>query len=214
MLDKAGVRELPAVRRAVLVGTAISPGRIHEKADGTKIRTLWGELAWQLGGPQGYEIVAQDDQNGTNPGEQLNKLFSKFGPCLVLIDEWVAYARQLYGVEGLPAGSFDTHCSFAQALTEAAHAVDGTLLVVALPASDIEIGGEGGAEALKKLSNVVARKASPWRPALPEESFEIVRRRLFDEMTDPVAFANRDATVKAFMDLYKGQAAGVPLGLP
>jgi len=210
VLEKAGIRELPSVRRAVLVGTSISPGRIHDKPDGTRVRTLWGELAWQLGGAAGYEMVAQDDEKATNPGDQLNKLFREFGPCLVLIDEWVAYARQLYGVEGLPAGSFDTHYSFAQALTEAAHAVDGTLVVVALPASDIEIGGEGGEETLKKLSNVVARKASPWRPALPEESFEIVRRRLFDEMTDPVTYANRDATVKAFMDLYKAQGQEFP----
>src|SRR6266508_968869 len=210
VIERVGVRELPDVRRAVLVGTSISPGRVHEKPDGTKIRTLWGEVAWQLGGPDGYAMVAQDDERATNPGDQLNELFREFGPCLILIDEWVAYARQLYGVDGLPAGSFDTHYSFAQALTEAAHAVEGTLVVVALPASDIEIGGVGGEEALKKLSNVVASKASPWRPALPEESFEIVRRRLFDEMTDPVAFSNRDATVRAFLDLYKGQDQEFP----
>jgi hypothetical protein len=44
-------------------------------------------------------------------------------PCLVLIDEWIAYVRQLYGVSGLPAGSFDANLTFAQSLTEAAKAV-------------------------------------------------------------------------------------------
>ncbi|HBY95694.1 MAG TPA: hypothetical protein DEP84_17360 [Chloroflexi bacterium] len=29
-------------------------------------------------------------------------------PCLVLIDEWVAYARQLHDQSDLPAGSFET----------------------------------------------------------------------------------------------------------
>ena len=57
--------------------------------------TLWGELAWQLGGREAYNIVAGADRSGTNPGEALHTLISAHGPVLILIDEWVAYARQL-----------------------------------------------------------------------------------------------------------------------
>ncbi|MFN5929617.1 MAG: AAA+ family ATPase, partial [Roseiflexaceae bacterium] len=49
MMLKAGVTKLPAVRRVVLVGNKISPGNPAIKADGTVVRTLWGELAYQLG---------------------------------------------------------------------------------------------------------------------------------------------------------------------
>ena len=42
--------------------------------------------------------------------------------CLILIDEWVAYARQLHDRADLPAGTFETQFTFAQALTEAAKA--------------------------------------------------------------------------------------------
>jgi hypothetical protein len=45
-------------------------------------------------------------------------LLNEYGPCLILIDEWVAYARQLHDQSDLPAGSFETHFTFAQALTE------------------------------------------------------------------------------------------------
>ena len=38
------------VNRAVFVGTKISPGQPAIKLDGTEVKTLWGELAWQLGG--------------------------------------------------------------------------------------------------------------------------------------------------------------------
>ena len=34
------------------------------------------------------------DETATNPGDALTGLFNKYAPCLVLIDEWVAYARQ------------------------------------------------------------------------------------------------------------------------
>lgn len=210
VLRAAGLSELPAVRRAVLVGTAIAPGSVHEKPGGTKVRTLWGELAWQLGGSEGFQIVADDDANATSPGDHLQELFRRFGPCLILIDEWVAYARQLprqQDAESLPAGSFDTHFTFAQALTEAARAVNGTMLVVSMPASDIEKGGEAGEIALERLENLVGRQDSPWRPASAEESFEIVRRRLFQDVSDPTA---RDAVVKAFGELYRSQAAEFP----
>ena len=45
---------------------------------------------------------------------------------------------------------------------------------------------------------------SPWRPASAEESFEIVRRRLFEPIIDPKDFAARDAVIKAFGQLYRG----------
>jgi hypothetical protein len=207
VLQAAGVEQAPAAKRAVVVGTALSPSEIQPKDDGTHARTVWGELAWQLGGADGYALVAEADRTATNPGSALLELFRQSAPCVVLIDEWVAYARQLYNVAGLPAGSFDAHFTFAQALTESAKAVPGVLVVVSLPASDIEIGGEGGRIALEKLENVIGRSERAWRPATAEEGFEIVRRRLFGDVSDPAA---RDSVVGAFSDLYRAQQQEFP----
>lgn len=80
---------------------------------------MWGEMAYQLGGPEGYAIVADNDQTGTSPGsDTLKELFDRFSPALILIDEWIAFARQLYHVDNLAAGSFEANMSFAQSLTE------------------------------------------------------------------------------------------------
>jgi predicted AAA+ superfamily ATPase len=207
LLKESNVKALPPVNRVVIVGTAVAPGSLTVKGDGTEVHTLWGELAWQLGGAEAYALVADDDRNRTSPGTKLNELFERFGPSLILIDEWVAYARQLFSRDDLEGGSFDTQFTFAQALTEAAAAVDGTLVVVSMPASDIEKGGEGGELALERLDNLLHRKDSPWRPASAEESFEIVRRRLFEPPTDPAA---RDAVVKAFSELYRSQQSEYP----
>src|SRR5699024_9042343 len=103
-----------------LVGTQMQAGQPNVMADGTRINTIWGMLAWQLGGAEGYAMVAESDRNRTNPGDLLRALFERFGPVIILIDEWVASARQLYGRDDLPGGSFDTLFSFAQALTETA----------------------------------------------------------------------------------------------
>lgn len=211
VLTAAGVSTLPNVRRAVLVGTALSPAKAHRKADGTDVHTLWGELAHQLLGAQGYAFVAESDRAGVSPGSnELGALFRAASPCLILIDEWVAYVRQLYTRNDLPAGSFDANMTFAQALTEAARAVPGVLVVASLPASDIEIGGEAGREALTRLKNTFGRLESAWRPASAEEGFEIVRRRLFQPITDPSHFPQRDAVVRAFCELYRAQSAEFP----
>src|SRR6266700_4128984 len=211
MLQQVGVSRPPLAQRAVLVGTALSPGQAHTKPDGTVVRTLWGDLAWQLLGTDGYDLVAEADRQGVSPGSDvLRHLFAAASPCLILIDEWVAYMRQLYSVSGLPAGSFDANLSFAQALTEAAKAAPKTLLVASIPASDIEIGGEGGHEAVVRLRNTFGRLESTWRPASAEEGFEIVRRRLFQPITQQRDFTARDAVSRAFTDLYRTQSQEFP----
>ena len=163
VLKSAAASRLPSVRRAVLVGNRISPGNPGIKPDGTMARTLWGELAWQLGGPEAYARVAADDEHSTSPGDRLRELLVEYGPCLVLIDEWVAYARQLHDQSDLPAGSFETQFTFAQTLTESVKAVDNCLLVISLPASepdgsshayadDAEVGGQRGRDALQRFA--------------------------------------------------------------
>ena len=168
VLAGTAVDTLPAVRRVVLVGNRISPGNPVEKPDGTVVRTLWGELAYQLGGRDAFERVRADDEQATNPGDALRELFNEYGPCVVLIDEWVSYARQLHDEGDLPGGSFETQFTFAQALTESAKLTGNCLLVISLPASDTsdsssphteaddaEVGGIRGRSALDRLRNVL-----------------------------------------------------------
>ena len=221
VLQEAQATELGTARRVVLVGNKISPGNPVTKADGTVVRTLWGELAWQLGGKKALARIAADDEKATNPGDALRELFNEYGPCLILIDEWVAYARQLHDQSDLPAGSFETQFSFAQALTESAKLANRCLLVISLPASDtaasphtrandVEVGGQRGREALDRLRNVVGRIESSWRPASAEEGFEIVRRRLFEPFSDPAQFKDRDVVARAFAELYRTQHQEFP----
>src|SRR5579859_2250167 len=211
VLDEAGITRPPKAQRAVLVGYELSPGQPRPKADGCVVNTLWGELAWQLLGTDGFAMVAEADRQGVSPGSEiLRELFTAAAPCLILIDEWVVYARQLYDVSGLPGGSFDANLSFAQALTEAAKAAPQTLVVATIPASDGETGGEGGREAALRLKNIFGRIESPWRPADAEEGFEIVRRRLFQPITDPALFIARDTVAKTFTDFYRSQPQEFP----
>src|SRR5271157_1676710 len=221
VLAEAEAKSLPTARRVVLVGNKISPGNPSTKPDGTVVRTLWGELAWQLGGKKAFARIQADDEKATSPGDVLRELFNEYGPSLILIDEWVAYARQLHDQSDLAAGGFETQFTFAQVLTESAKLVKNCLLVISLPASDtagsphaqaddVEVGGQRGREALDRLRNVVGRVESSWRPASAEEGFEIVRRRLFEPLSSDTQFRDRDVVARAFADLYRTQHQEFP----
>jgi len=198
-------------RRAVIVGTAFESSKPRQYADCTT-HTLWGEIAYQLGGIEGYRLVEQADLTAVSPGaDTLLNLLEQFGPALIIMDELVAFARNLYGIpDRLPVGTFDSVLTFVQSLTEAVKRSSNALLLVSIPKSEIEVGGVGGQETLRILSNTIGRVESIWKPVTSEESFEIVRRRLFNTVTDSAA---RDATVNAFQEMYRKNDGDYPRGV-
>ena len=212
LLSENGVTVPEGINRAVLVGTSRGPQDTIACEGGREIHTTWGEMAWQLGGATAFDKIAENDAKGIAPGSNLlEEIFRACAPCLILIDEWVAYLRQIYKTDGLPSGSFDANLSFVQSLTEAVKTSPGTVLVAALPASQIEVGGEGGQEALARLEQTFSRIESSWRPASQEESYEIVRRRLFKEIPGD-KFHHRDNTLKQFAKLYRDNTNEFPRG--
>lgn len=211
LLKAAGISALTKANFAVLVGTALDPNKPRKLkgSRGLQMRTLWGEMAVQLGGAEAFQLVAEADKAGVSPGANtLVELFDQFGPCVVLIDELVAYCRNLYQKDDLPAGSFDSNLTFVQALTEAARRSRHSQVVAAIPESDIEIGGEGGKATLQRLEHTFGRLEAVWKPVSAQEGFEIVRRRLFAPIKDEAA---REAACHAFSRMYaESDAADFP----
>lgn len=207
ILDSAGVTELPHARVAVLDGIKSSPNQPVVR-DGQTLRTLWGDLAWQLGGPEGYALVADADASGTSPGKAvLETLLSRYAPCVILIDEMVAYVRQFDESKTLTGGSFDSNLSFVQALTEALKAVPTAVLLASLPESDKEAGSQRGVKALAALAHHFGRIQALWKPVGTEEAFEIVRRRLFTHINDKLA---AESVCRAFADYYTANSEDFP----
>jgi hypothetical protein len=207
ILDKARVKELVKGRVAVLDGNALSPSevRVHGKH---KVKTLWGELAFQLGDEEGYALVAASDKDGTSPGKAvLGQLFESFGPAIVLMDEVVAYLRQFEKGKSYSGGTYNSVLSFLQALTEAATSVPNAMLLASLPESRLEVGDEHGQQVLETLQKLFGRVEAVWKPVAREEAYEIVRRRLFKPIVDAAA---RDAVCRAFADVYKENADKLP----
>lgn len=207
IFEKAKLKEVPKSRVAVLDGTAHAPGQPWSHGT-TKISTLWGELAWQLGEGDAFRLVREADATGTSPGkEQLRQLLEEYAPCVVLMDELVAYIRQFPDGQVLSGGTYDSNLSFAQALTEAAKLVPNAIVLASLPESDVEAGSSRGVAALRALEKTFGRVQALWKPVATEEAFEIVRMRLFEPIRDE---AGRDEICQAFAKAYEEEGSKMP----
>lgn len=199
ILDQAGVNQLPSAKIAVIDGNNFSPSTPRKRGS-TLINTIWGEVAWQLLGEPGYDMVAQSDKEGTSPGkETLIELLKEASPCVILLDELVAYVRQMEPGKSYAGGTFESNMSFIQALTEAMKSIPNSLLLASLPESEIELAGPRGKLALDSLEKYFARIESVWKPVGTEEAFEIVKRRLFE---NNVNHNEIEKVCKAYFDFY------------
>jgi hypothetical protein len=217
ILDAAGITELPRAKTIVLDGTRFSPSQ-PKKHDGLVVRTLWGEMAWQLNGAEGFAAVAESDANGTAPDSSLIEgLLAAQQPVVMLVDELVAYLRQFEDGRSYPGGNFDSNLTFIQNLTQAFKAVPRAILLVSLPASKVSEAGSArgqramdaveGALSLASLEKTVGRVHALWKPVGTEEAFEIVRRRLFTKIADQ---AQAEAVCRSFADTYTQTRQDLP----
>ncbi len=187
---------------AVLDGTHLSPTDQKKTDTEDPLNTLWGEMAYQLGGQPGYEIVGEAARTGIAPGQaQLDALFEHVGPCVILIDELVAYWRNDVDSERI--------YTFLQALTQSVSASRDAALVVTIPENQEEAGGERGIQALETLGRLFARIEAIWEPLAVNQAFEVVSRRLFGEVLSP---AERDRTCEAFSRMYSSNRRSYPQG--
>ena len=162
---------------AVLSGTVRSTTEdLRTRGRKHALNTLWGYMADDLGGEDAYEFVRLASEKWTSPGgQEIDNLFKAVGPCVILMDELVAYARVL---DESQSANFYT---FLQALTESAARQRNVAIVVTVPEADDEKGGEKGIVAAGQIGRVLERIESISAPLDTHEAFEVVRRRLFED---------------------------------
>jgi hypothetical protein len=168
------------VRACVLSGEYLDPAR-GRQVDGRMIGTLWGELAYQLGGWEAYEALLVDGEEGPPPGgERLGALLSEAAPALVLIDEVLVYAAKGKAV-AMGETTLDRQVLlFLMNMTEAVNQARRAALVYSLQASVSEAVGEEGL--LEQLEKIAGRIDERREPVSGDEVLRVVQRRLFADV--------------------------------
>ncbi len=203
LVRKAGLERPPRARVAVISGTSLNPlGRTS--SDDIRIRTLWGEVAYQLGGAEAYAVVAENDARLLSPGDEtLIQLLRHVGPCAILFDETLHYVDKVAtGEEGTKSLAGQA-VAFLRELTDAVNTVPGAVMVVSLTASREDMLSDGAVAWLERLNEHVLREATPVRPVQRGEIHEVVRRRLFEAVDAEAATAAATA-YRQFYDGLKG----------
>ena len=187
---------------SVLVGTYLSTTDADETKQGDPLNTLWGMMADQLGGQDAYNIIGKAAREGSAPGgNQLDELFERVGPSIILIDELVAYARNVQGV------TRESIYTFFQAVTESVNRSKNVTLVATLPEGQVHAGGQGGMSVLDTLEAILERVDAVSIPLEVDNAFEVVRRRLFGSIIDET---ERDLTCEAFRKMYQNSRSEFP----
>ncbi len=98
-LDPALVPTRP-VRVAAFDGENADPANGRPMGEGIRAHTPWGEIAYQLAGKAGYEIVRRSDEQRIAPGADTIKELFGSDPVLVVLDELGEYLRRVQGMGG------------------------------------------------------------------------------------------------------------------
>lgn len=174
ILDAAEQKKMPKGVAAVFVGTEFDSLAGRQDADGPSRKTPWGEIAWQLGGKEAFELVAEHDAQGISPGGDVLDKVIPDTPCLILMDELMNYISR-----NRKSGLSDQFYNFLQNLTETVRGKEKCVLAVSIPASDMEMNAQD-IEDYNRITKLLDRLGKAMVMSAEAETSEIIRRRLFE----------------------------------
>ncbi len=196
--DLEGLPNPGPVRVAVLHGLELDPHVVRKPDGGPPLCTLWGELAWQLGGVEAYEMVrAQDEARAAPGGEVLRQLLGD-GPTLILFDEAVLYVHKAMTIPVRDSTLGRQVIVFLQTLTEAVRGLPQAALVYSLPTSGDEAAGDEAL--LQNLDHLVSRVDAKREPVSGDEVMRVVQRRLFKDLGEETV---RQEVARTYAELYR-----------
>jgi len=182
-------------------------------SDGITRRTLWGELAFQLGGKTGYEVFRQTDEERIAPGkDKLRRFLEAYQPFVLLFDEILEYINRALDKridlreKGVSLGT--QTFSFFQEITEAIATIPHGMMIVTLPSSQLEDYSDETEESLARLNKIFGRVESIETPVHGEEVYEVIRRRLFQVET--MKYGEMRTVVHRYFQTYKNNRDDLP----
>jgi len=198
-----GMATIPgAVRVVGIVGSDLQPRDGLAHGDVTTY-TLWGELAYQLGGADGYAHAAGSDQDRSAPGTGLMEQLIGDEPALIMLDE---VARHLRAAKTVPTATgksdlAEQTVAFLMSLFEFAASRKHVVVVLTLADSRDAFGKETEElrHELAEARRVSARQERVMTPTGETEIPAIVTHRLFRSIDRSTA----RETAQAYASFYQ-----------
>lgn len=202
------------VRIAALDGENSDPSNGRRFDHGIKAFTLWGELAYELAGPEGYESVRPSDETHTAPGaETLKRLFGG-EPSLIMLDELSVYLRKAEQTKGDAVKQFT---AFIHSLIKAVDSSPNVALVLTLAVGKDSIASdaywqenERALKVFQEAESVIARKSTQLDPTREDETAQVLRTRLFESVDQQAA----SEAYEAYRQIWESNRDTLPVDFP
>lgn len=196
-----------ATQVAAIDGRDLDPinGVYHEDT-GVTTYTLWGEIAYQIGGIRGYDLLKGSDESGISPGTSVIERLTENHPTVIILDE---IARYLRTAKARAVGNSDLAgqvVSFLFSLMDLAAASNKIIFVYSLASSSDTFSEE--TNELNELIRASARQERVLSPSTDIEIYNIVKQRVFESVSIDAA----QEAANAYLNCYRGARINLPDG--
>ena len=218
---------LPEPNEIIVVGVVGDELPVQE-VKGSRIQpyTLWGEIAYQIGGEPLYRSLESEATSLSSPGKEFMRDVFSGRKVLVMLDEMAQYATRL---EAARANGSEQLQAFLMGLLNYAQANPALSVVITLSSAadafarqaktlkDLvgKVSGKDVSEsealalaykAADGTNSVVARAATTVVPVAAAEMSRLLSRRLFSAIDASAA----DATARRYAETYQGSSSYLP----
>jgi hypothetical protein len=194
-------------KSSVVVGTHLNPVEGRKIGDIT-INTLWGEIAYQINGIEGYKEFERNDIERVSPGKlKLVNFLSKQQPFVLLFDELLQYIAKAIDAKSIKGNLGGQTFAFLQELTETVASIPQGMMVVTLPSSELEDFTGSKEYGLERLNKIFGRIETFVRPVDGVEIYSIIRKRLFQEVNNQ---NKKQRIINNYIDFYKKNPRDLP----
>lgn len=199
ILAEKDLRSVPNVALVAIDGHSLSS--VQREGE---VRTIWGEMARQLGK---YEMMEVYDQSLRRPDyKALQQLFLSVGkPVVILLDELVNYLKDAHAeTETDEDGSLlpETTVAFFHTLTDVIANSENAMLILTLPGTEAAYKKEAALlENYKRtIREIGGREAAFTVPMERSEIYDVIRKRLFDTVDNSTA----SSVAEKVLQFYSG----------
>lgn len=203
------LEKIPAfpIQVAAVDGRDIDPesGTYHPET-GITTYTLWGEIAYQIGGIDGYQLLRGSDQSGISPGTSVLERLITDQPTLIILDEVARYLRAAKAKVIGQSTLSEQVVAFLFSLMDLAASCNNLVFVYSLASASDTFAQE--TTDLQELIRASARQERILSPSSDVEVYNIVKQRMFNSISEQSAQRAADE----YLGAYRASRVDLPDG--
>ena len=173
---------------------------------GVTTYTIWGEIAYQIGGIDGYSLLKGSDEQRVSPGTAVLSRIIQGQPTVIILDEIAQHLRVSKAVTVGKSDLAQQVVAFLFSLMDLAASNNNLVFVYTLADSGDSFGEE--TTEIKEAISASARQERVLKPSTDVEIYNIVKQRLFDSIDSDAA----KNAAKEYLQTYKASSVSLPDG--